>query len=147
MTDSVSFRFIINDDGSYTVRSDSSNFDTTFAPLPSGSLQDAPETEPVRMSDSHPSDPLALSDDHSKCFGGYQWSVDVDRSKYLGKVKVSWDGENFMRTYCLFPYNLSTVTVIYEGQRGHDAATGSDHFDEGSPTYNVSAVYIYTSAN
>ena len=99
MTDSVSFRFIINDDGSYTARYHSHNFGTTFAAPPSSfSWQDAPGTAYVRMSDRHPNDPLTLSDDHSKCFGIYQWPVDVDQSNYLDKVKVSWDGEALMRT-------------------------------------------------
>ena len=137
LTDNVSFRFIINDDGSYTVISDSHNL---AAPYSRGGMQGI---ETVRMNDA---DPPVLSDDHSRCFGWYQWSVDVDRCNYLGEVKVSWDGERFMHTYCLFPYNLSTVEVIYEGRHGHDVATGSGHFDEGSPTYDVSAVYLYTSA-
>ena len=85
--------------------------------------------------------PLELSAGHGKCFGGYQWSVDVDRSNYLGKVKVLWDGETFMRTCCLFPHDLSTVEIVCEGQHGHDAATGSDNFKDSSILFQL---FTYT---
>ena len=52
--------------------------------------------------------------------------------------KPIWDGEPWVRHYCLFPYDLASVTIDYEGHTIHNIASGDDHLDVGSPTYNLS---------
>ena len=68
-------------------------------------------------------------------------------SNYIGKVLIEWDGEPWFRHYCLFPYDLDSVTISYEDQTVLNMASGDDHLDVGSPTYNLSCNWRYNSAS
>ena len=65
---------------------------------------------------------------------------------YVGKVFVEWEGESAFNYYCLFPYDIYSVSINYEGQE-RTTMSGSDNFYEGTAPYILSGWWQYSSAS
>ena len=150
-SEEVSFRFMHDStENVYLLQADDPAIDVRIAiPTANTYWQNPPDTIPKNVHDSDSSDPYNLYDQETQWCVVWtdSWTVESDVSNYFGKVLIEWDGEDYFLYYCLFPYNLSETTISYEGQTIENIASGSDHLNVGSPTYNLSGNWIYTSAS
>ena len=110
---------------------------------------DSPDVVSKTVSDSNSNDPYNLFGQSTQWCALWTdtWTVESSQSNYIGKVHVEWDGEPWFNYYCLFPYDLDSVTISYEGESIYNIVSGDDNFDVGSPTYNLSGLWRYNSAS
>ena len=150
-SESVSFKFMYDAlENTYLLQAEEPDLDVKI-PVPETTVrwQDPPSTINKIVSDSSSTSPTNLYDRETQwCIAWTDsWEVESNVSNYVGKVLIEWDGETSFNYYCLFPYSLSGVTISYEGQNIYNIASGDDHLNEGSPTYNLSGNWRYNSVN
>ena len=150
-SEAVSFRFMHDTtENAYLLQADNPAIDVKI-PIPNtkSHWQAPPPSIPKMVSDADSSNPTNLYDQETQwCIAWTDsWTVESSVSNYIGKVLIEWDGEPYLMYYCLFPYNMSSVTINYEGQTILNIVSGNDHLNVGSPTFNLSGAWIYSSAN
>ena len=150
-SEAVSFRFMHDTtENAYLLQADDPAIDVKISiPNTKAYWQNPPDSITKNVYDSDSSDPYNLYKQKTQWCVAWtdSWTVESDVSSYFGKVLIEWDGEDYFLYYCLFPYNLSETTINYEGQTIENIASGSDHLNVGSPTYNLSGNWIYTSVS
>ena len=67
-------------------------------------------------------------------------------TNHIGKVRAEWKGESSFRYYCLFPYELFSVTINYEGDI-RNIVSGWDNFDIGTAPYILTGSWTYSSVS
>lgn len=148
----VEFSFYLNDDGTYTLVADDKGINNRFASALNDAgtrshLQDPPKLISKDASDQGTTATDLYDRETQWCgFWTDEWIVESDTSDYIGKVFVEWEGESAFNYYCLFPYNIYSVSINYEGQI-RNTVSGSDNFDEGTSPYILSGWWQYSSAS
>lgn len=147
----VSFQFMLNDDGGYTLVSDEFGMNGIFVSdqyaIGRVNVPNSPDflVKDLHASDSNPYE-LRRSEEQQCGFWKDSWSVSSSTSDYMGMVRVKWDGESSFRHYCLFPYDLFSVTINYEGDVRNNVS-GWDNFDLGTAPYVLTGSWKYTSVS
>ena len=151
-SDTVRLKFKPNTDGTYSVVSTDVNIDTKVSSTgsvtgASSRLPDAPDTITKSVSDSG-NDPKELKDSTTQnCpWWSDEWTVESSNSKYVGKVHIEWNGKDSFRYWCLFPYDIQSTKINYEGQERTNTS-GKENFNIGSPPYLVQVDWKYSSAS
>ncbi len=144
--------FYLNGDGTYTLVSDGKGINNRFASTLNEAgtmshLQDPPNFISKYASDQGTT-ATDLYDRETQWCGLWtdEWIVESDTSDYIGKVFVEWEGESAFNYYCLFPYDIHSVSINYEGQQ-RETVSGSDNFDIGTSPYILSGWWQYSSAS
>ena len=153
-SDTVRLTFKPHANGTYSVISTDVNIDAQVSST--GSVTgasnsspnvDIPDTITKRVSDSG-NDPYNLKDSTTQNCPWWKdkWSMESSTSKYVGKVHIEWNGKDSFRYWCLFPYDIQSTKINYEGQERTNTS-GKENFNIGSPPYLVQVDWTYSSAN
>lgn len=148
-SDTTSLKFRPNTDGTYSLISTDANIDTRVSSTGftgASRISDPPEEITKSVSDTG-NDPYALKDSTTQncLLWNNEWSVESSRSKYIDKVHIKWKGEDSFRYWCLFPYDIKSTTINYEGQERTNTSA-EENFNLGSPPYLVAVKWTYSSA-
>jgi len=146
---SVSFKFRANSDDTYTLLAPEVGVSGTFAehPITPDIKLPLPALISIQSSDIDTYSPYDLSANETQncLFWTSTWSAQSSTSDYPDYVTITWDGEQTFMYYCIFPYNISKVSIEFQG-KNRATVSGWDNMAKGLPPYTLSGNWQYSRA-